>query len=79
MEAELGEGFLEWLVSVGFSHAGPGLRLYLLVDVELPEDLGGIQEMRVVNDPTYNQHCSAVKPRSSELLTSSHSTRGAAG
>ena len=56
VEAELGEGFLGSSVSAVLSDLGPALGLaHLLVDVELAEDLGGIQEMRVVDYPAAGQ------------------------
>ena len=51
VEPELGEGFLRQSVSP-CSPNRTGTVSYLLVHVELPEDLSRVQEMRVVDDPT---------------------------
>jgi hypothetical protein len=58
VEAELGEGFLWHIVLVLAFRSTLFLprSSYLLVDVELPEDLSSIQEMRVVDDPTSSQN-----------------------
>jgi hypothetical protein len=52
VEAELGEGFLQVVPLVWILRGRTGLwSPYLLVNVELAEDLGGVEEVGVVNDP----------------------------
>ena len=56
VETELDERFLK-LVSAGCkSGTKVGARAYLLVDVELSENLGRVQKVLVLEDPVTCQH-----------------------
>lgn len=58
VEAELDEGFLKLVSAACKSGRKVGARAYLLVDVELSENLGRVQKVLVLEDPVSYEHMS---------------------